>query len=312
MSNGISIYFRLKNGTSVSCSKTVSVFFTKNRYLPYTSLNASVICSLAAYDILQVHCYIGNKLIHDGPCEYAVREIKNGRSVLTFRSRGYSAMLAQNEPVPGMNYNMDLTKLGRINTRIPNVTYESGTDEVNYIYVKERSTIWDAVGAYAIKAYGTQPFIYGTNTVRVTKPAASHITVSAEKLISAGDSADRRSILSTAYLADLNGDYVYSLTSPTAEDLGIIRERYYPFDRQWADQPDEGLLQKLLVFGRRCASRFIRYIGYSGEDLFDVYTAQDPGSTLSGEVHEIEIKAEKGRIETTLRTFEEPEVAAAE
>lgn len=299
----ISILFRLTDGTSFSCGEIVSMNFSKNRYQPCTEMSAAVLCSRRSADIARVHLYIGSKLVHDGVFEYARREYKDGRALMHFRSRGFTVMLAQNEPVPGMNYDMDLTKLGRINTRIPNVTYQSGTDQVNYIYVKERSTIWDAVGAYSMKAYGTQPFIYGTNTVRVTKPSAQPVAIPADRVVTCGDSTDRRSMLSTVCFADLDGNYPYTMTSQSAEQLGIIRQRYYPFDRQWIVETDKGMRLKLATSARRCDASFVSYVGYSGEDLFTPFTADCGDLVISGEVHDLSVSAADGRIVTTLTDY---------
>lgn len=299
----ISILFRLLDGTSERADDIISVSFAKNRYKPCTEMSATILCPHRSAEIARVHLYIGGRLVHDGVFEYARREVREGRAVMHFRSRGFTVMLAQNEPVPGMNYQMDLTKLGLINTRIPNVMYEQGTAEVNYIYVKERSTIWDAVGAYAMKAYGNQPFIYGTNTVRVTKPTAQPVTIAADKVVACGDSTDRRSMLSTVWFADIDGNYSNTMTSQTAEALGIIRQRYYPFDRQWMIEPNKGMALKLMTSARRSDANYVSYIGYSGEDLFTPFSADCGELSISGEVHDLNVQAENGRVVTTLTAY---------
>ena len=304
-SESIDIFFVLREGGTVWARKVVSAVFSKDRYQPGTELSATVLLDRPASELIQVRCFIGGKLVHEGICEYIKKEIQCGRPLLHFRSHGFSAMLAQNEPVPGMNYQVNLTRLGRINTRIPNVSYESGTTDVNYIYVKERSTIWDAVSVYAMKAYGTQPFIYDTNTVRVTKPQAAALTIPAARVVTYGELADRRRVLSRVFLADFDGTYPYVLTNTAAEGAGIVRERYYPYDTQWNEIEETGVRQKLLISNRRSEGSFVSYLGFSREDLFTPYSFTAGRQTISGEVHSLEVRAEEGRIVTTLTTFDD-------
>ena len=154
-----------------------------------------------------------------------------------------------------------------------------------------------------MKAYGTQPFIYGTNTVRVTKPSAQPVVISADRVVTCGDSTDRRSMLSTVYFQDMDETYPYTMTSQAAEQLGIIRQRYYPFDRQWLVDTDKGMRLKLATSARRCDADFVSYIGYSGEDLFTPFSADCGAFAISGEVHDLSVRAEDGRVVTTLTAY---------
>ncbi|MBR6102998.1 MAG: hypothetical protein IKP95_11255 [Ruminococcus sp.] len=303
MAEQYTLEFTCKNGTTETVPGIVRLVFKKDRFAPGTELRGHILWEGAASDIVRIRLTVGSRLIHDGYLEYARQETGGGRPELSFSSRGWSVLLSQNEPVPGINYQVDLAALGALNTPIPNVTYESGTVTVNYISVKEHSTIWDAIGAYAMKAYSSQPYISGTNQVSVTGRAGQSRSYAASQLISAGTVCDRRAMLSKGYMEDYDGQYSVSLDNPAAAGTGIVREKYFSFDRQWLASLQMGLQLRLDHSNRRSDMSFITLLGYRGEELFDSYTLSLPGQTLSRSIEGIALVAENGRTATTLYTM---------
>ena len=298
------LFFVKRGGTLEEIGNVVRLRFYKDRFLSATELSGLVIRDGGVSDIVGIKLFSGGRLLHYGYAEYLKAESRNGRRTVSFRSRGWSVMLTQNEPVPGMNLNVDLARLAALNVSIPNVTYESGTAQVNYIYVNERSTVWDAVTAYAKKAYDTQPYILGDNEVRVRYVSGTARTYSSGRLVSYGEISDRRTMYSKVYMADADGQYTYSQTDQAAANDGIVRERYFALDRQWLSSPTAGLQLKLEISGRRSGAQYIKLTGYSGEELFDTASAVlEDGTPISGTVGGIEAVFEKGRAVTALYFF---------
>lgn len=300
MAQSCILEFYYADGAFALANNILKLVFYKDCYSAGTELRGSIVWSGSISTLVRVRLTVGGRCIHDGYLEYA-RQETGARPVMSFSSKGWSNLLTQNEPVPGMNYSVDLAGLGAINAAIPNVTYEQNTTTVNYINVKEHSTIWDAIGAYAMKAYSAQPYISGTNCVSVTARTGTSFTYTADKVISKGSVCDRRSILSKAYMEDYDGQYSVSLVNPAAADTGIVREKYFAFDRQWLNSLSMGLQLRLDHSNRRSKMSFIKLLGYSGEELFDSITVGSTTKTVGG----IELTLENGRAEALYYTMEQ-------
>lgn len=297
-------FFVIHGSNYTTCRDVISIYFNKERYTPFTFVSGKFLSDKKHEDAYEIICYIENKIVHHGLLEAVERKFVNGRWLISFRSRSYTLLLAQNEPVPGMNYNVDLTALGEINTAIPNVKFESGTQKVNYIFVKEKSTIWDAICAYGMKAYRLLPYISGTNTVKVIPVTNNIRNYTDMPLTDGGVKCDRRNMLSQVFMADIDETYSAEFQNKTADSLEIVRRKYYPLDRQWLSDPKIGLEMKLRLSARGHRQSFFTYLGYQGEDLFDRVILSSDILTLQSEaISRIEINVHDGQTFTTLYLY---------
>lgn len=300
------LYFlslEMRDGSEVSVRRALRLRYRKDCYMMGTELTGEVIWQGDASQIKGIALRLGSRLVHKGYAAYVKAEVKSGRQIVSFESHGWSVMLGQNEPVPGMNFGVDLEALGALNTQIPNVTFEGGTDPVNYIFVKEHSTIWDALTAYGMKAYGRLPYIYGANEVRVRKPEGTERYISRADVVSEAVIADRRGIHSKVYMSDADGNYGISEENPLAADDGVVREKYYALDRQWLSAPETGLKMRLKLSQKRCRMTAVTKLGYDGEELFDSFrvSGQLDYRTVGG----IEVVISNNRTLCTLYSMEE-------
>lgn len=303
MSEVCRVVFVLRDGTEEVVDRPVRVRFYKDRFLPATRLSGKVLWDGQVRDVLAVKLRAGGHTLHHGYAEYIAVRREKGRAEVSFSSPGWSNLLSQNEPVPGMNYSMTLDQLLAANVSIPYVTCESGTQQVNYIYVKEHSTIWDAVTAYSRKAYGTFPFIYSNNKVSVQELTGTARAYGPSAVIGFGTELDRRLMLSKAYMADIDGQYSYSAVNPQAAADGIVREKYFALDRQWLGNPSEGPAIRVDISKRKYCTAYVKVLGYQGEELFDSINASSGSRSLLGTVGGIEIIFENGRAVTKLSVF---------
>lgn len=301
-----SVYAILRSTYDYTCSAFISFHFIKDRYIPYTYARGKFISPMSLENTHEIVCFVNGKPVHQGIIDRLERTRVDGNWIYTFESRGYTLLLGQNEPVPKMNYDVNLTSLAQINTNIPRVTFQSGTDNVNYIYVKEKSTIWDAICAYAAKAYGTIPYIYTANQVRVTPLCEKTHNYSKNLVTRSGNIADNRYMISHVNMAGTSGEYEYIDINKTAVSKNIIREKFYPLDKQWLYSPEKCLTNKLAFSNRRYNQKFFTYIGFNYEELFDkVYPSTQQYALGSCTIHRIEIEARDMEIFTTIFTFED-------
>lgn len=263
------IKFLYSNGSTVTYTP-MDFKFVRERYTPYTMLSGHFLSSDVIQNVKTIYLYINDTLVHVGMPDFVERKNVRNRSIISFLSRSYTLLLGQNEPVPGVITNIDLVDLIFYNTSLPYINCQLQTQTLNYVYVKEKSTIWDAVCAYSNKAYATYPYIYGTNTVRVTplNSITTH-TYGSDSILNYGEKLSTSGLYSHVYMKDTDDQYSYSQVNTDAVVRNIVRKKYYPLDNQWYHDPDGGLLAKLKYSNKGYISRDFKYKGHKFENLQD-------------------------------------------
>ena len=264
---------QLFGGGSIKIPDCISFSISKRLYYCFAYATGKFYMpkmpTFSAFDIKRIRLYVNNVLSFDGLADSV--EIKREKSgwIIDFTSRSFTVLLAQNEPYPKINSDCDLNGLIKKNLNISEIVCESGTPVVGYIYVKEKSNIWDAVRAYSLKATGNFPYIRRTNTVCVTMNDSVMRDFSGVKLIEQGTRLMTSSLLSGVHMADIDGGYSYEKSDELAGEYGIVREKYDPLDMQWLYSTDEGLDARIGYAARQVRTRFVTYAGYRGEELMD-------------------------------------------
>ena len=200
-------------------------------------------------------------------------------------------MLSQNELEPGLLAGITLNKLMSENMVVPNVTWQSSAESVRYIYVKEHDSQWTAIVNLGLTLNGQYPYIGGTNEVRLTQRSAAVLVP--QNVYEIGTTEDYSKMASHYHMKDVNGNYTYNYTDGYAEGRGIIRHKYVNFDRQFLALADFGLQYKLNFSQRGCRSKFMRYLGWCGEELRSMVKFPD-GTVAEASVIEISGSAKKG------------------
>ena len=266
----IYIRFELIGSGNLDYRNIVSARLVKDRYTPYSELRASAVLnnSINLNNIRRVALYIGSRRMHYGPADYIRTRVRGGKTVLELISRGITLMLGQNEPEPGVWSKVSLTDIMKSYSPSSEITYESGTDTVNYVNIKEKSTLWEAIGVYAVKAYGRRAYIRGDRQVSVSLSILS-VNIGTQRIIEYGKQLDTRSMLSKIYMKNVDGEYGYSYSSGKTIPHGITREKYYGLDKQWLNNVVVGLKDRIEFAEREYLVEHITYEGYCGEDITD-------------------------------------------
>lgn len=291
------------SATEITVSEILKLTFEKERYTPYTKLTVSFVSGSENSEIISVKAICDTKTIHYGPVDTCETILRNGCRITTIVSRGFSGGLGVNQPTPEINYNVNLESLLANNISIPHVTCETGTPTINYIFVKENSTLWDAVAALCRKTNSGYPHIYEHNTVRLSRsPSAKSIILASSDIISCGNGNDLSKMLSHIHMKDINGTYnTYNLTNSYAVQREIVRHKQVPFDRQWLATPETSLEYRRDFSMRGCLYKKLSYYGYNGEDLRDYVSAEAPNfSVVNREISRIRLTADLSGIVTTL------------
>ena len=272
MSAVLEVFFT--DGTSLETDRLVGFRCVRERYTPYSSLTVTAEAECAKSDIVKVDLYVYGRLIHSGTMDNLTVSVSGGRNLLKLTSRGFSAMLSQNEIAPGVLTSVSLNSLMLTHMTVPNITWEDNGDTVRYIYIKEHDSQWAAIVCMGLALKEDYPYVGGTNDVRLSAPS-SPMTVSPPELFEEGVTGSYSRVVSDFYMKDVNDSYSYHYTDGFAAARGIRRCKFIPFDRQFIGLDHFGLEYKLRYTERGCTARFAVYPGYNGEELRDRFVFPD-------------------------------------
>lgn len=262
----------LKSENSLEELSVTAFSFRKSVYTPYTMLNASFIAENTAYsEVYEVMFYIGEKLVHHGLADSFEVKVRNGVKTGKIISKGFTSMLLQNQLEPGIINNVSLNSLLDNYYDLSFISHEDNSDQQNYIYVQNHSSMWDGVVTLAYKLTGNYPFIESANCVRITpKSQPQSFSFADDEILSCGFGNDFSSFISGYDMPDIAGDYgVYTLSDYEMMSKKIVRHKYIEFDREYLYNPQEALVFRKKFSEKAGIFHYCEYSGYKGEDLTD-------------------------------------------
>ena len=294
--NDIVLKLKSSSGKIYEIRECISFKVEKELYLPYSVFSGIFISDTDIMNIADAEFFIDNKLIHKGFIDTIEKSEKDGVTLISLSSRGYTSHLLQCELPEGI---MSLPSLNSLFARVrsPYITHEDSSLTVNYIYLYSRSSVWDACKMLCLKMHNNYPFIREGNKVCYTFPDNTIVSEPYD-IISKGVSLNLKSAVSDVYMRDLTDETEYSmhLSDNELKNLGIVREKYYPFDKAWAFDSYLGLQTKLNLGTKSLRADFVKYKGFSGEDINDEVIFDNK----KGRINRIFVTGGKNGIITTL------------
>lgn len=259
--------------TMTTLRDCLSFTLVRERYLPYAVMHMKMRCSADLQPPVQIRFFLDSFMLIDGIVQKADISQEDGLTVLNATVRSFTAALSKNQLEPGIHSDVTLDSLMTVYD-LPHISYQTGMQQVDYVFVKEHSPMWDALAAYNYKLNGGYPYVRADNLLCVT-PQAQHAPVILPSELLARRSLCRNdSIVSRFLMADLSGDYgAFSADNPEAVPRQIVNVRQIPFDKQFLYDPAAGLQYRIALCNRRILGRAVAYIGYCGEDIEDAVTA---------------------------------------
>lgn len=279
--------------------------FVRDRYLPYSTLRATMVASRGVYnDPCKVQFYMDGKLMHEGIIEQLDAFVKEGTSYLTVVSKGFSAALMHNQPVPGIYPAATLSSLMTM-YHLPYVTYQDDVTESRYMFVKDNTSMWDMLTHYTFKLNGGYPYVTVPNHVCVTpKTNPPEYIVQTAQLIRKGDCTNLTRMLSRVDMADASGEYgVYSLENQEALRCNVVRIKQITLDKQYLSEPELALQYRIQCSMQKLRARYYEYMGYCGEDIGDIVTVIGFTSAYVGR---IELSGEGDDLRTLIYCYQDP------
>ena len=277
--------------------------FVKERYTPFTYFRCTLTERGAARDICEIRLYHGNVLLHRGTADKAEYSFDRNVGRLRLVSYGYTKQLGQDFAEPGILSNPDLDTIVS-GAGIYGVSCQQNTSTVRYVYFDEKTTLWNAVCIYTMKAYADYPFIRGANTV-VCFPPADRETF----ILPPGDMVricrgqQLGNVFSDVYTHDLDHQWVYHLSSSFAAAHHVTRKKYYPSDREWVYDLNDELKYHMYFSDRAREYKKAVFKGYRGEDLCDLAALTEGNVTNTYEIDGVTIRATPKGIFTELAIY---------
>ncbi len=303
-----SVGLKVKNSNTYSTTNIIALKFTKERYTPYTLLTGKVWLSCVADEVQSISLSVDNVPIHFGIPDSLEHEFSNGRHIYSFSSRGYTSALTYNQPTPGLYSNATLASILSGEITLPNISFEYMTDSINYVYINDNDNMWDGAVAFARKFCGDYPYIFGPNTVRVTRFSnLPTVTIPKEKIVSECVGEDYSRMISDLKMRDVDGNYnSFTMTDTDAVNRDIIRHRHIAFDRQWLSNQDEALKSRIDYSMRGFRYKKICYEGFSKEDLRQYVNAEGQSFTISQkEISKLTLSLSQKGVFTTLWFYDD-------
>ncbi len=291
----------------LSFSDIVTFTFERERYRCFTVFSGVFAGECDPAKVREVRFYLNGTLMHRGTADSLISEKRGAKELVKVKSYGFTLSLGENELEPGIVSNATLIKLvQRSQTSTMDYSVQTGTTEVNYIYVNEHTTLWQAMCVYTAKAYNSYPFIRNQNLVmcRLSSPA-TYIFVN-EKITEASRGVALSRLISDAYTVDNSDNWTISRVDSYARDRHIARQRYYARDLEWAYDPTAGLKYHMAKAAAGREYTQFTYQGFKGEQLCDLaYFASGSIAVIGKEIDMIRINGSEKGIFTTIRCYKD-------
>lgn len=252
----------------------LSLTLEREIYTPFETLSA-LFCIEENFDVTQVtqlELFWEEQSIFLGIADQVVIFQRGGLWFLRIQSKTFTSLLTQNELEPGLYPNITLQYLVKNFYPIPHVTAEEST-ESGYIYVRERTSLWDSVAAFVYKLCGRYPYVVN-NEVRASFPETPLLhTPEPETVTELGSGLDTTRLISHYHMADIaDNPNAYEKENLEAQHAQIVRHKQIAFDREFLYSPTSALTFRNLFSCRGDKSRYVTYAGFHNELLGDAVT----------------------------------------
>lgn len=273
-------------GTQFSLTQCARFRLLRDRYQPYASLDITLDAGSYTALPVRVRFFLNGSLLHDGFVRHAAYTLENGGRLLRIQTRSFTAVLAGNEIMPGLQYDVTLTSL-MTTYNLPHITYQKGMAPISYVYFKDNVSMWNAVTAYTYMVCGGYPYVRTANHLcAAPQTGTDPVFLPVNAVLLKSDGCNATELISRMEMADLEGEYgTFSAVNSEAAAREITNVRQMSFDRMFSSMPQSAPQFRIKCSNRRLREKKIRYLGYCGEDLEDLVSC----GTLTARVSKIDL-----------------------
>lgn len=301
------IHLRLTDadGTVRTAEHCLSLRAVREYYTPYAQLWGEFSYSSSLGRPVLAELFLDGALFHQGLIDQTEIRERPGLRTLRLASRSHTSLLGQNELEPKLYSRPSLNTLMEAAGELPHVIHEDLSQQVPYLYVHPHTSLWEAVCNLCLKQYGRYPYIGAVNQVRFTPPDppdCGHVRLSRSSglILETSQKADYSKIISNVHMLDASSVYSYHSSDLEPARLGLARNRYVSFDKQWLSNMTQGLDYRIYFSMRGFQSRSVSYRGYQGEDLNSLLTFEE---IQSARISKIELTGGPEGVATRLTCY---------
>lgn len=291
--------------------KVLSFRFEKDAYTPYTRLSAVFSTESTVFtpvglpwEYKNIAFYVDSKDVHYGVIDSLKIIRENGMEKGIVQSRGFTSLLLDNQMKPGLYMNVSIDSLMKDYYTLPSTISHEESGDKNYIFIKNGSSMWDALVSLSYKIHGTYPYIREANKVMMTaKTPEKNLVFDDDMLLNHGSEMKTTRLVSHFHMADIDDTYnKYSYSNQEVIDKQIVRHRYFDLDRRFLYSPEQALLFRNALAMRGWKRKFCTYNGYKREDLYDTVSF---GDVQNGIIKSILITGDRNGVQTELSVYED-------
>ncbi len=288
----------------MSFDECVSFTVEKERYTPYIYFKGVFFGEHEPSDISRVEFYCDFACIHSGIASKVYTTIEGGKKTISVESYGFTALLGQNQSEPGIISNATLAKIMTRNEDFFGISYQLYTKAVNYIYIENNSTLWDAVATYAYKAYNNYPYITQTNYIRCEKLGIATLYYNEFDIVKAGRGVNLTNLVSNAYTADTEGGYSFAKTNDYAMQRNLKKYKYMDHRNDFLYDLNEQSNYYIKLRDRGREYTYFTYCGFRNEEICDQAVLNCGGISLNAaEISRVIIKGSDKCVYTTVYCY---------
>lgn len=297
----ISLIYYDTSGNAHAYTDVLSFRIVKDYYLPYGTMSAEVVCPSEPPTPKKLVFKINGTIVHSGIVDKVNFRTEPGRKILYVESKSFTSMLCQNQMTPGLIADVSIGSLIHDYYTIPEISCEDDTSQINYIYCKKGSTMWNAVENFTQKLYNRYPYVRGNKVMTSLPSSPDIISAVSTEISSSGVIYDYTRMFSHMHMEDINGTFnTYNLTNPKAEEKNIVRHRQLDLDRQYLNDPALSLVHKSNFSNRIYLAKYIEISKAVACDLCDKVHS---GLLQQNYINRIEISGSNGVEKTKIYAY---------
>ena len=268
MSFKLRLYFAEGSAVETACTALV---LGREIYTPYESLTAEFPeGDFHPEQVVRIGVEYDNAEIFLGIADRIEQVCRGGVKLLRVKARSFTAVLVQNELVPGLHANLTIGDLVQGFYTFPHVTYQDDA-RTGYVYVTTKTSLWDCIVNFTYKLTGCHAYTVG-NMVRMTLPGSPRL-VTVPAAVSYGTEYDTTRLVSCYHMETIDGTADgYVQDNPAAAGTEIVRHKRIAFDRMYLSDPTAALTFRNRYSDRGWRAKFVEYAGFADEQLGEQVT----------------------------------------
>lgn len=274
--DAITLTLTLSSGAILTEQCCESFTFVQERFTPFTKLTACFLTQRADIsEPVRAAFYWKDTLLHEGPLDTLELRRHGGMQRLILVSRGYTALLQQNQLSAGMRTGITPSALLADFSLPEQITLEQIDIPGSYLYLNTRTTLWDAIAALSYLNTGHYPYVKHTNYIQLSETEAPvSYTAEPDEILMSGICCDQTRLISHYHMDNEEGTPDSYLLEAEHVPEGIVRNQQLKLDYRFLRDPIQALYYRDILAQRGRCRPYVLLRGWRGQRVDDLLAAE--------------------------------------